>query len=135
MTNFREFKLDLDKEIAGNIKQRDEFVKSVLITTYGSLIRNSPVHTGYYKANHFFDINKINFRTAPESEDYEAVAMENLNDAKELLKDIKMNKTKYITIHNSLPYAERLEDGHSSINKAMYAKARELAKDMFKKGY
>lgn len=123
-SNFAKFQNKLNKTIDNKIKTRDDFVKGVIVSSYNQIVQSSPVATGFYKANHFIDINNPNFRTE-----------DDLVPNKYDLNGVNLAKTSSIFIHTSVKYAGALEDGKSKQNSKMYAKAESSAKLKLKRGY
>ncbi|MEA2018489.1 MAG: hypothetical protein U9N59_08575 [Campylobacterota bacterium] len=123
-SNFKSFQTKLNKNINAKIKKRDDFVKGVIVSSYNQIVEGSPVDTGFYKANHFIDINNPNFRTK-----------EDLTPNKYDLNGVDLAKTSSIFVHTSVVYANELEEGHSKQNSKMYYKARKSASIKLKQGY
>jgi|GEM_PF-5906142 len=123
-SNFKSFQAKLNKNINDKIKKRDDFVKGVIVSSYNQIVESSPVDTGFYKANHFIDINNPNFRTE-----------DDLVPNKYDLKSVNLAKTSSIFVHTSVAYAGELEEGKSKQNSKMYHKAKKLASIKLKRGY
>jgi hypothetical protein len=93
-------------EKAGN--QADNVVKKVAIDVMTSVVNKSPVDTGRFRGNWQIGIGAVNGETdsAEDKSGNNAI-----NKAQSKLIGFKSGRT--IFISNSLPYAQRLENGYS----------------------
>lgn len=102
-----------------------EFQKTLAQTAYAmistdsrrvGLAYGSPVLTGRYRGSHTIAINAIDTRTRPPADDPEAEGSIRAKPAAEvraLLEKLKLGDR--VMIANALPYARRIEFGHSKL--------------------
>ena len=116
--NFASFQKELDKEIEQNRALVEANAKEVILTTYTEIMRESPVDTGFFRANNYLTYNG---RTNQVLEDdpvkikdfYTPTGNDLLNVVTDTLNGKDIYRVKSIAIQNNLPYAEVLENGHS----------------------
>ena len=102
------------KKIARRNKERLRLIQQEVFLRMASLvIERSPVDTGLFRNNWFVGINAPNTTTTDKvsKKGFGEKGGARYNDAVQLSPDIELNDTLYFT--NSLPYARRLEFGHS----------------------
>lgn len=120
-----QFKAALEKEREKILLQCTEFCKTVAVTTYRYITTDSmmvgmaygsPVLTGRYYTSHRISINGINRSTEDPNEEFDGTnpyPQLPLSNAQMALRGFKLGDVVYIA--NSLPYAQRIEDGWSKL--------------------
>jgi hypothetical protein len=89
--------------------QADNLVKKIAIDVVSSVVNKSPVDTGRFRGNWQLGVGAVDGEiNSPESKS----GADSINRATNELAGFKSGKT--IFISNSLPYAQRLENGYSS---------------------
>lgn len=120
-----EFFKQLDEEHQEKAVRRVvEFCKAVVLTTYSmiqtdsrtvGIAYGSPVLTGRYRASHTVAINRIDKTTVAPSEtgDEDSIPAKPIAMVSAIMNALKLGDKVYIA--NTLPYARRLEFGHSRL--------------------
>lgn len=99
-----QFTLALNKFAEAAGERADATVRTVVLDIGAELISRSPVDTGRFRSNWNYSLN------APVGETTEQTGVHTLNHLDELPK-AAASATHFI--QNNLPYAQRLEEGHS----------------------
>lgn len=92
----------------------DIVVKKVAIDVLSSVIKKSPVDTGRFKGNWQLAVGNVNSLVDEDAKD--STPLKTSSGAKEVEAGITLSgfrSGKTIFISNSLPYAQRLENGYS----------------------
>ncbi len=89
---------DLEKQIKDTSAK---FIKQTILDTHNTILVKSPVDSGIYRASNFIgvDADSDEVATSSTARSYEGL-------------DVDDRPRKYI-FYNNVPYAERLENGHS----------------------
>ena len=103
------FKLDLERFAEKTGIKANTVIKKVAFDITNSVIDMSPVDTGRFKNNWNLSIGSINTSTTESTDLSGAGAMRRASAS---LASFQVGDSIYIS--NSLPYAQRLEDGYST---------------------
>ena len=100
---------DIPPDLFANVvtDDLDRRYRGFCLTVYNNIILLSPVDTGAYRGNHRITIN---------SQDYGFDKTDTANKVGQMqatLNSVPRGRFPEITIQNNLPYALRLENGHS----------------------
>ena len=117
-SNFDSFFKDFQKETKKLEEEQEDEAKKIVISAYSSIITLSPVDKSFFKANHFLSFNAKFTQNLdggePTKEDYRSETNQRLDETLSDIKGANLRKIKKIYIQNNLPYAEALENGHST---------------------
>ena len=102
------FALDLSKAIEKAVAQQETIARKIAISTFQKVIEMSPVDTGRFRANWNCSIGSADLSTSASTDQSKAVA-----DATRTPLEWKPLEGKSLFLTNSLPYAQRLEEGYS----------------------
>nr|WP_309504287.1 hypothetical protein [uncultured Roseovarius sp.] len=108
----RDFELQLDKEWAEKVEDVRQFVALVGLTGLRGLVLKSPVDTGRFKGNWNVGVGQMDLKTT-ETVDPSGGGTITRAD-RELTAYASAEGFPVINLTNNLPYAVRLEDGHSN---------------------
>lgn len=109
------FSLDLQAFAKQAGEHVELVIKKTALDVFSSLVQKSPVDTGRFRGNWQVGIGAINSNvnsSADFAKQHSLPNAENINKAQAALSKYT-NQTIYIS--NSLPYAQRLEDGYSKL--------------------
>lgn len=102
---------NLNKSFRNLVKQIDDANKDIvgktIINTHNAILNESPVDTGIYKASNFVKEDRADGNVADNPNELS----NRISEARVIVPEIKNGK-KYI-FYNNLPYALKLEAGHS----------------------
>jgi len=121
------------------VKDRNkEYSKRALETYKGSSMKlietlqaDSPVNTGRYKSGHTLSIHHPSAFVPSEDENFDALAEQQLTNAKAALDEVRSEKIIKVFIVNNLPYAESVENGTAnSPPRLIYGKAKTKFSDI-----
>jgi hypothetical protein len=102
-----QFRRDMRRIIDKAKNRNDELICSLCLDAYSRLVLKSPVATGRFKANWQVGYNSPDTTTTLETDKSGSTAI-----AKATV-ELKDSAGQIVFLTNSLPYAKRLEDGHS----------------------
>lgn len=108
-SNFNEFFAEFQAELNEQQEEQKTTFREIVFTAFTTINQMSPVASGYFRANNFVSIN------APSNEVGNENNINRSNESQgqaEILNARVQNGTS-IFIQNNVPYAERLEMGHS----------------------
>jgi len=129
-SNIVQFLKDTDAKIKAEVKKQDLDAKKILTDAYSLITNNSPVDTGQFVANNIITINKSTSVTI----DNPTSKSEAVLEANSLIRGLNTKKDFTFIIQNNLPYADKLEAGHSSQAEAgVYGVAEEIIRDDIKR--
>ena len=100
---------DIDPQKFIQVAENDltDMVKTISLDAFGMIIRMSPVDTGAFRGNHRLTIDK-------QSDNYNLTSTGTTNQTQARARIAAINAPfTVVYIQNSLPYAERLENGWS----------------------
>jgi hypothetical protein len=103
------FALDLSKAIEKAKDQAELIVKKTTIQLFSSVIEKSPVDTGRFRANWNVSFGAFNPQT---TEEVDPSGSQSKSKVYQALANYQL-KDQSVFLGNSLPYAERLENGWS----------------------
>jgi len=130
-SNIAQFLKDTDAKIKAEVKKQDAEAKKILTDAYSLITNNSPVDTGQFVANNIVTINRTTSKVLEEASSKSEAVLE----ANSLIDGLNTKKDFTFVIQNNLPYADKLEAGHSSQAKAgVYGVTEQIIKDDIKKG-
>jgi hypothetical protein len=95
----------------------DQVIRKLGFDAYLGILFRSPVRTGRYRASHRISINEVDLTVEPEDVEVDVISTNTVptglaGNAAAALEKAEIGDAIYIT--NNLPYAQALEDGHSS---------------------
>lgn len=141
-SNIAQFEADLKRKGQEKfVRNVTELYKSVVLQTFQYITADSlqvgkkygsPVLTGRFYASHTINIGRIDTKVKPENKSGAVYPGIPLSQAALTVANLKLEDVVYIA--NSLPYAQRLEDGYSKMKapNGIYKVAADLIKVKFK---
>ena len=130
-SNIAQFLKDTDAKIKAEVKKQDKEAKKILVDAYSLITNHSPVDTGQFVANNIVTINRTTSRVLEETSSKSEAVLK----ANSLIGGLNTEKDFTFIIQNNLPYADKLEAGHSSqADAGVYGVSEQIIKDDIKKG-
>ncbi len=132
--NFAQFQKELEKEIKEKRDILQENAKELVLTTYNEIMKESPVDTGFFRANNFVTFetrtNQVLESDPVKIKDfYKQTGNDLLKVTSDEINRKDFFKTKKIFIQNNLDYASYIENGSSGqAPKGVYSVSYELAR-------
>ena len=134
MKNKKRFLKDLAANVESYRERKLRDVKTVMFAAYQEILVGSPVDTGRFRSNWMMSLDAPSKKTLEEVIGYEKEQPITPAESKIILDTLeKLGEAhQSVFISNNLPYARRLEEGHSSQNEGFVERAVANATNRFK---
>ena len=107
-------------------------VRSVVFQAYREILMGSPVDTGRFRSNWFVSAGSPETKTIEGTPKTNGAppSVDETTEGQDQIKQLGVEDSIYIT--NNLPYAQKLENGHSQKNKGFVAAAESNLRNRLK---
>jgi hypothetical protein len=108
--SFKSFEIKLNKELVNTDEKIEDVISLIAMDSLRGIVKKSPVDTGRFRANWIVSKNRMN---PAKINTVDKTGTSSITRGTQTIETFEYKKDKSIIIQNNLPYANRLENGHS----------------------
>tara|TARA_B100000900_G_scaffold384140_1_gene372719 strand:- start:1391 stop:1792 length:402 start_codon:yes stop_codon:yes gene_type:complete len=108
--SYKNFEIKLNKELVNTDEKIEDVISLIAMDSLRGIVKKSPVDTGRFRANWIVSKNRIN---PAKLNTVDKTGTSSITKGTQTIETFEYKKDKSIIIQNNLPYANRLENGHS----------------------
>ena len=107
---YKNFELQLNKKLVDTDEKIEDAISLIAMDSLRGIVKKSPVDTGRFRGNWIVSKNRMN---PAKVNKLDKTGTSSITRGTQTIETFEYKKDKSIIIQNNLPYAMRLENGHS----------------------